>query len=177
MQVGFPTLEALVFVFVQLRLSLAESFSQVLYGELFAGNYTYYTLSKTGSVLLILRTLQGDADLYVSSKTKKPTFFLDSHEFQATSCGIDQIHISELIPRPLGIAVYGHPRSTFTEYALQVLLNETPMGEENIPGPEAEQSPDSDDGKPEIPDSVMHFLEIIGSILSFVLQILLEVLS
>jgi len=53
---------------------------------------------------------KGDADLYISDTLDHPTFDYDSHSMSAWSCGIDKIDVPRTLPRPLHIAVYGHPR-------------------------------------------------------------------
>ena len=53
---------------------------------------------------------KGDADLYISDTLDHPTYDYDSHSMSAWSCGIDKIDVPRTLPRPLHIAVYGHPR-------------------------------------------------------------------
>ena len=52
---------------------------QSVSGEVEEGNYTYYTLRQTGHVLMVLVSLTGDADLYISDATNdRPTFMFEA---------------------------------------------------------------------------------------------------
>ena len=52
----------------------------------------------------------GDADLYLSSETSEPTFDFLSHAASSVTCGLDQIDVPRDVPRPVHVAVYGHPK-------------------------------------------------------------------
>jgi len=117
---------------------------QDLQGEVEAGNYTYYHLkndfnngnTKTAAVVLLLFSVEGDADLYVSRTIDKPTYEHGQHDFQSTTCGIDRLDINLNAPiysdsgsikrgqskKPLTVGVYGHPSQPLTRYLLKVLL-------------------------------------------------------
>ena len=58
--------------------------------------------------LSLLRT--GDADLYVSSTRKEPTYDFNEHSLSSTSCGVDSVYLDRYYERPAYIGVYGHPR-------------------------------------------------------------------
>ena len=47
----------------------------------------------------------GDADLYVSDRTRSPSFYYDQYEMKSTTCGEDIIDLSSL-KRPLYIGMY-----------------------------------------------------------------------
>ncbi|XP_035229603.1 UPF0669 protein C6orf120 homolog [Stegodyphus dumicola] len=98
----------------------ADHFQETLLGTVGGGNYSYYWLPQPGTVVLYLRTLEGDADLYVSSKNLKPTFDIENHELQSTTCGIEQIKVPAGYGRPLSIAVYGHPSHEISLYELKI---------------------------------------------------------
>lgn len=98
----------------------ADHFHETLLGSVGAGNYSYYWLPQPGTVLLQLRTLEGDADLYVSCKNLKPTFEIDNHDFQSTTCGTEKIKVPAVADRPVSIAVYGHPSHELSLYELKV---------------------------------------------------------
>lgn len=59
-------------------------FHERVSGVVGAGNYTYYTLSKHGSVTILLHPVSGDPDLYVSERNVQPTFDLDNHCLQVS---------------------------------------------------------------------------------------------
>ncbi|KAK2141227.1 hypothetical protein LSH36_1137g00084 [Paralvinella palmiformis] len=84
------------------------------------GNYTYYRLMHRGYIRLILDSLEGDADLYVSSQTLNPTFA--EYDLQSTTCGDDVVDINPELHRPVTIGVYGYPLSARTRYILHILL-------------------------------------------------------
>ncbi|XP_054717019.1 UPF0669 protein C6orf120 homolog [Uloborus diversus] len=98
----------------------ADHFQETLLGAVGSGNYTYYWLPQPGIVILSLLSLEGDADLYVSSKNLKPTFDIENHELQSTTCGIEHIKVSAGYDRPLSIAVYGHPSHEISLYELKI---------------------------------------------------------
>lgn len=87
--------------------------TETFFGEIGASNYTYYRFDGGGELKIILRliTLEGDADLYVGGRWNKPTFELDQHHFQSTTCGeIDEVVIPPSFVReenPIVIGVYG----------------------------------------------------------------------
>merc|ERR1719342_868645 len=73
--------------------------------EVEEGNYTYYTLRQTGHVLMVLTSLTGDADLYISDATNdRPTFMFEEHELSSTTCGVDTVDIPASFARPVHIA-------------------------------------------------------------------------
>ena len=86
---------------------------ETFYGEVGAFNYTYYRFDgdEDTKLTLRLRTLEGDADLYVGGQRSKPTFELDQHHFQSTTCGeIDEVVVPAWFvneERPIGIGIYG----------------------------------------------------------------------
>ena len=84
------------------------------------GNYTYYRLMHRGYIRLLLDTLEGDGDLYISSQTPNPTF--SNYDMQSVTCGEDLIDIPPEVPRPITIGVYGYPLTDRTRYILHVLL-------------------------------------------------------
>lgn len=87
---------------------------QTFHGVVGAENFTYYKLSVEGRAIVRLRTLKGDADLYVSTDTMRPDWF--NYTMKSTTCGEDEVVIEPHEPRPLGVGVYGyvvHPKSEF----------------------------------------------------------------
>jgi len=98
------------------------------------GNYTYYTLKQLGNLLLVLTTLEGDADLYVSGNDQEePTFMFDAHYLASTTCGDDFVSLPYHLQRPVHIGVYGHPRYPISAFRLEVVIVENrefdPFGE------------------------------------------------
>jgi len=99
--------------------------AQTVQDQVGEGNYTYYTLSHPGPLILKLTSLEGDADLYVSSDIPQPTYMFEEHSLSSATCGEDRLEISSLIQRPINIAVYGHPRYLISIYSLDVIVVET----------------------------------------------------
>ena len=94
----------------------ADYVGQTVTGEVEEGNYTYYTLKQPGPVRLVLSSLSGDADLYVSGpELERPTFALEEHFLGSGTCGEDSVSIPAEFPRPVHIGVYGHPRYLTTD--------------------------------------------------------------
>lgn len=118
----FPPFAIICSIFVPHCLSSLAIRTETFYGEVGSSNYTYYRFNGGTDIELLLRltTVEGDADLYVSGQSSQPTYELDQHHFQSTTCGeIDEVFISASFvrdERPLGIGVYGeHKCHTFDE--------------------------------------------------------------
>lgn len=115
-------------------------YTETLDGSVGAGNYTQLSFSGEGRIVLRLTTVIGDADLYVSHAEKgrlvEPTFALDTHHAQSVTCGDDDVDIEANWPRPIGIAVYGHPSHAKSVFSLELTAYEAieapPEDEESI---------------------------------------------
>ncbi|XP_034044932.1 UPF0669 protein C6orf120 homolog [Thalassophryne amazonica] len=92
-------------------------------GHIGAGNYSYLRLNHDGRIILHMRSLQGDADLYVSDKTLRPSF--DTYKLQSATCGQDVVVVPGDFSRPVGIAVYGHPSHQESEFEMRVFYDQT----------------------------------------------------
>jgi len=90
-----------------------------------AGNYSRYTFSEKENSQLVLTTIAGDADLYVSDVHSEPTFDFENHELSSITCGVDMVDLPTSLKRPVNIAVYGHPRYEASRFRLEVIY----MGE------------------------------------------------
>lgn len=103
----------------------------VVQGQVGAGNYSYLRLNHEGRIVLAMRSLRGDADLYVSDSTLHPNF--DDYELQSVTCGRDVVSIPAHFQRPVGIGVYGHPSHQDSEFEMKVYLDRTvrrhPLGD------------------------------------------------
>ena len=100
--------------------SLAEEVLQSLDGVVGGENYTYYRLSRQGHLRIVMESLEGDADLYVSDKTGSPDF--EDFMQQSVTCGLDVIDIPAAYSRPVGIGVYGYPIYETSKYRLTIIL-------------------------------------------------------
>ena len=83
-------------------------------GVVGAANYTYYTLGtaagKSVTLTVSLISDDGDADLYIAGRNHHPTFDLEEHDFQSTTCGTDVVTVPAHFVReesPIVIGVYG----------------------------------------------------------------------
>uniref|UniRef100_A0A5S6QMS6 Uncharacterized protein n=1 Tax=Trichuris muris TaxID=70415 RepID=A0A5S6QMS6_TRIMR len=97
---------------------------QIITGDVVAGNYTYFKISKVGAAALVLISYEGDADLYVSTATPTPTFSLDEHQFQSATCGMDHIELPASTSRPLYVGIYGHSSHELSRYVFAITLFE-----------------------------------------------------
>ena len=86
-----------------------------------AGNFTYFKLHRDGNVRLELKSVSGDADLYVSSKTLSPDY--NSYEFSSTTCGEDEVLVPAKTQRPVGVGVFGHPSYEVSHLILSVYFS------------------------------------------------------
>ncbi|XP_034943180.1 UPF0669 protein C6orf120 homolog [Chelonus insularis] len=85
-----------------------------------SGSFKYYSLMYDGVIKIILLSKKGDADLYISQLTSKPTYEPDQYCIQSTTCGDDIILIPQNFKRPVSIGVYGHPSHETSQYYLIV---------------------------------------------------------
>lgn len=95
----------------------------VVQGQIGAGNYSYLRLNHDGRIVLQMRSLRGDADLYVSDKTLRPSF--DSYKLQSATCGPDTVVVPGEFARPVGIGIYGHPSHQESEFMMRVFLDDS----------------------------------------------------
>ncbi|KAM4866256.1 UPF0669 protein C6orf120 homolog isoform 1-T1 [Thomomys bottae] len=116
----------------------------VVQGQIGAGNYSYLRLSHEGRVVLRMRSLRGDADLYVSDSTLRPSF--DDYALQSATCGPDAVAIPAHFRRPVGIGVYGHPSHGESAFEMKVYLDRS---EERAARPEAGPGPGPGPGEGE----------------------------
>ncbi|CAK6975660.1 UPF0669 protein C6orf120 homolog [Scomber scombrus] len=95
----------------------------VVQGHIGAGNYSYLRLNHDGRIILHMRSLKGDADLYVSDKTLRPSF--DTYKLQSVTCGQDVLVVPGDFTRPVGIGIYGHPSYKESEFEMRVFYDQT----------------------------------------------------
>ena len=91
--------------------------------------YTYFSLNHQLSkpVAVILTSLQGDCDLYLSqqSTTKRPTF--KKHDLGSATCGVDYVVAAQYLKYPLFIGIFGYPSGQDCEFQVEVLLLDIDM--------------------------------------------------
>lgn len=97
---------------------------QTVVGTVGADNTTYYTLGYEGPISLILHTLEGDADLYISQYLQHPSYNTSEYCLHSATCGIDRIDIPSSFKRPIGVGVYGHILHPLSTYRLSVKLRD-----------------------------------------------------
>lgn len=157
-----------------------DHFQETLLGTVGGGNYTYYWLPQPGTVLLQLNSVKGDADLYVSSKNLKPTFDIENHELQSTTCGIEQIKVPSIYDRPLSIAVYGHPSHDISYYELKIdvydSVVETDYPSEAHESPQPLSKPTSVPNLPGKDEPEYEERSVFWTLFLHVLQVLLDLL-
>lgn len=95
----------------------------VVQGHIGAGNYSYLRLNHDGRIVLHMHSLGGDADLYVSDKTLRPSF--DSYKLQSATCGPDVVVVPQNFVRPVGIGIYGHPSHQESQFEMRVFYDQT----------------------------------------------------
>ncbi|XP_036394037.1 UPF0669 protein C6orf120 homolog [Megalops cyprinoides] len=95
----------------------------VVQGHIGAGNYSYLRLNHDGNIILHMQSLKGDADLYVSDKTLRPSF--DTYKLQSVTCGQDVVVVPVDFMRPVGIGIYGHPSHQESEFEMKVFYDQT----------------------------------------------------
>ena len=144
--------ELLVMILLTVSWVTCDYIGQSVSGEVEAGNYSYFTLRQTGSVEMVLTSVTGDADLYISdSSNERPTFMFDEHQLSSTTCGQDSVHIPASFSRPVSIAVYGHPNYPVSTFKLDgVIIEEEeydPFAEASFPDEHSEDAHESGEKK------------------------------
>ncbi|CAG5128993.1 unnamed protein product [Candidula unifasciata] len=91
---------------------------QTLEDDIGAENFTYYRLQRPGSLRLELISLKGDVDIYVSSTVSQPDYW--NYDLKSETCGLDVISIPTNMPRPVHLALFGHPNSFVSRYRLSI---------------------------------------------------------
>ena len=106
---------------------VSDYVGQSVAGEVEAGNFTYYTLRQTGHIKMVLYSITGDADIYVSdASNERPTFMFEEHMMSSATCGLDVVDIPASFSRPVHIGVYGHPNYPHTTFNMDgVIVEET----------------------------------------------------
>lgn len=94
----------------------------VVQGHIGAGNYSYLRLNHDGRIVLQMQSLKGDADIYVSDKTLRPSF--DTYKLQSVTCGQDVVVVPRDFARPVGIGIYGHPSYKESEFEMRVFYDQ-----------------------------------------------------
>ncbi|XP_008996740.4 UPF0669 protein C6orf120 homolog [Callithrix jacchus] len=147
----------------------------VVQGQIGPGNYRYLRLNHEGKIVLRMRSLKGDADLYVSASSLNPSF--DDYELQSATCGPDAVSIPAHFRRPVGIGVYGHPSHLESEFEMKVYYDSTvaqhPFDEAAYP------ADDADAGQKHVlvlEDTSKEEKLILWKILISILKLVLEIL-
>lgn len=97
----------------------------VVQGHIGAGNYSYLRLNHDGRIILHMRSIKGDADLYVSDATLHPDF--DTYKLQSVTCGPDVVVVPDDFTRPVGIGIYGHPYYLESEFEMKVFYDQSAL--------------------------------------------------
>ncbi|KAJ8001987.1 hypothetical protein DPEC_G00175120 [Dallia pectoralis] len=147
----------------------------VVQGHIGSGNYSYLRLNHDGRIILHMRSLKGDADLYVSDKTLRPNF--ENYKLQSATCGHDMVVVPVDFERPVGIGIYGHPSYQESEFDMRVFHDQTApqdlFDKSSYPSQEA-SGKESYSAAPE--DDFQEEESIFWTILIGILKIILEIL-
>ncbi|XP_069625427.1 UPF0669 protein C6orf120 homolog [Ranitomeya imitator] len=148
----------------------------VVQGQILGGNYSYLRLNHEGRIILKMKSLKGDADIYVSSSILSPTF--DEYELQSTTCGLDVLIVPDHFSRPVGIGIYGHPFYLESEFELKVYydrtIREDPFAEASYDPEHLEASNKPQKQAPQ--DASQEEESMLRTILIGILKIVLEIL-
>ena len=101
--------------------AFSERVVHSIVAEVGAGNLTYYTMKQEGTVTLILHSIIGDADIYVSETNTQPDY--TDYDLQSATCGQDLVTIPKEFNRPVGIGIFGHVYYPLSKYQLTVVLD------------------------------------------------------
>ncbi|XP_004628341.1 UPF0669 protein C6orf120 homolog [Octodon degus] len=146
----------------------------VVHGQIGAGNYSYLRLNHEGRIVLRMRSLSGDADLYVSDSTLHPSF--DDYKLQSATCGQDSVAIPAHFQRPVGIGIYGHPSHQESDFEMKVFYDRTV---DQYPLVEAYPSDGADAGQKHAhapKEASQEEESVLWTILISILKLVLEIL-
>lgn len=181
---GTHQMPTAIFILISLYLRVAQAaviFHERVTGAVGAGNYSYYSLSTQGTTTIFLHPLLGDPDLYVAEKNAQPTFDLEKHMLQSTTCGSERIDIPHAFGRPVGIGVYGHPSHELSVYELEVRVEDTRedrFDDYSYADDASHSNPSASRADDEVhTDKYDHEESMLWTILVGVLKIFLEVLA
>ena len=158
-----------------------ENVLQSFTGTLGPGNYSYFSLHEPGEITLIVESIIGDADIYVSEKVSKPTYM--EYDIQSTTCGIDKVTVPKLFKRPVGIAIYGHPHSPETNYKITAVRDyagidaSSPYPENDYMEYKSGMDSESKGVESEDQENEYSLKNIIWALIVGILKIVLEVLT
>ncbi|CAD5121977.1 unnamed protein product [Dimorphilus gyrociliatus] len=100
----------------------AKYLSKSIRGVVGGGNFTYYSLKCHGICKIELKSLKGDADLYVSERFERPTW--EEYDYKADTCGLDVVGVADdQRKKVVYIGVYGHPFSDESVFAMSVYVD------------------------------------------------------
>ncbi|XP_026462828.1 UPF0669 protein C6orf120 homolog isoform X2 [Ctenocephalides felis] len=74
-------------------------------------NYSYWSLSYQGTILIKLFSISGDCDLYISKNGLKPLVDPLRYDLHSATCGVDEVLVPHSFKRPISIGVYGYSAS------------------------------------------------------------------
>ncbi|KAF1394590.1 hypothetical protein PFLUV_G00002630 [Perca fluviatilis] len=150
----------------------------VVQGHIGAGNYSYLRLNHDGRIILHMQSLKGDADLYVSDKTLRPSF--DTYKLQSATCGQDVVVVPGDLVRPVGIGIYGHPSHKESEFEMRVFYDQTvphdPFERGSDASGDGDKKKKSHQAEEEEEDDYQEEESIFWTILIGLLKIILEIL-
>ncbi|XP_031155751.1 UPF0669 protein C6orf120 homolog [Sander lucioperca] len=149
----------------------------VVQGHIGAGNYSYLRLNHDGRIILHMQSLKGDADLYVSDKTLRPSF--DTYKLQSATCGQDVVVVPGDLVRPVGIGIYGHPSHKESEFEMRVFYDQTVPHDPFERGSDTFKDGDKKKKSPQATEEEDDYQEeesIFWTILIGLLKIILEIL-
>ncbi len=99
--------------------AVCERLVHSIVAEVGGGNITHYSLKQEGSITLILDSIIGDADIYISENNANPDY--SDYDLQSVTCGRDMVTIPKEFKRPVGIGIFGHVYYPLSKYQLSVV--------------------------------------------------------
>eukprot|EP00795_Rhopilema_esculentum_P003029 gene3029-1302_t len=162
----------LVTMCMKMNLTSGEDIISTHTGKIGPGNYTYFVLHEKGTITLILESLVGDADIYVSKDVERPSYL--EYDLQSTTCGLDIVTVPKLYKRPVYIAVFGHVYAGITKYKLSAIMNfEGSYESSHVEASETDFTSTFNDDDDEETQS---FKSVLWTVLVGILKIILEII-
>ena len=107
----------LFFILVPILYFGMSSSALVKEGIIYATNYTVFSVTSPGRVIITLTSWTGDADLYAVEAPGSAS--AENYDLSSYSCGKDFILIPHDFARPVSVSIYGHPFAEETKYTLE----------------------------------------------------------
>ena len=143
---------------------------RAIQASVYAKNFTYYSMQIKSQFTVVLDSIKGDADLYISENDRQPHYQNLDYNISSNTCGRELIVIPDTLKRPIVAGVLGHEQYLISEYNMVILMGEVhPDDAAKIVAP----APDSNSKQSKSDEKQSLLWDIVSFILKLIVEILL----